>query len=116
VLTFYPQELKVSRAADALMDIIAVVPSSARGNGMLLGSGDVLAALRGVLFEVGGPQSAFLWRMDMRMEQLGIFPQAWSYRMLPSHIVEDVTGDEDAGDQDTGHAEWETGSTTQLLC
>ncbi|KAF5018252.1 hypothetical protein F66182_9781 [Fusarium sp. NRRL 66182] len=56
----YGIELKVFRLADAMLDIVACTPLSARGDGMLLGSGDILCSFQHVLHAVGGRESLFL--------------------------------------------------------
>lgn len=93
----YGMELKVFRLADAMLDIVAVAPLSARGDGMLVGTGDVLQSLQTVLFQVGGRRSAFVHKMQMRMNQLELTTGSWPYAMLSSSSSEGggsrVTGD-----------------------
>ncbi|KAF4459384.1 sucrose utilization SUC1 [Fusarium albosuccineum] len=64
----YGIELKVFRLADTMMDIVACTPWSARGSGMLVGSGDILDSLQRVLLAVGGQESTFLQRMHAHKE------------------------------------------------
>lgn len=83
----YGLELKVFRVADAMLDIVACDPPSARrgygdGGSMLVGTGDILQSLQFVLYQVGGRQSTFVERVQMRMTHLGMTTGAWPYSML----------------------------------
>ncbi|RSL62132.1 hypothetical protein CEP53_004866 [Fusarium sp. AF-6] len=78
----YGMELKVFRLADAMLDIVACTPFSARGNSMLVGSGDVLVTLSRVLLAVGGRESRFLHRMHERMSQLEVGNSQWPYAAI----------------------------------
>lgn len=75
-----------------MLDIVACTPCSARGNGMLLGSGDVLATLSRVLLAVGGKQSRFLHKMHERMSQLEVHSGQWPYA-----VVSESNDEEDDG-------------------
>lgn len=80
----YGMELKVFRLADAMLDIVACAPSTARGDGMLIGTGDVLQSLQSVLLQVGGRKSTFVHKMQLRMTQMELTTGSWPYSMLSS--------------------------------
>ncbi|RSL97252.1 hypothetical protein CEP52_011024 [Fusarium oligoseptatum] len=88
----YGMELKVFRLADAMLDIVACTPFSARGNSMLVGSGDVLATLSRVLLAVGGRESRFLHRMHERMSQLEVGNSQWPYAAISESKDEEDDG------------------------
>lgn len=75
-------ELKVFKLADAMLDIVACVPSSARGDGMLVGTGDILLSLQSVLCQVGGRESTLVDKMQLRMTQLELTTGSWPYSTL----------------------------------
>ncbi|KAJ4266276.1 hypothetical protein NW762_004260 [Fusarium torreyae] len=91
----YGIELKVFRLADAMLDIVACTPWSAHGNGMLLGSGDILYSLQHVLHAVGGPESTFLRQIQTRMSQLELTTGSWPYVSVSesSNAVEEIEDD-----------------------
>lgn len=72
-----------------MLDIVACAPWSARGDGMLVGSGDVLYSLQCVLLAVGGQESTFLRKMQQRMSQMELTNVSWPYLALASSSSED---------------------------
>ncbi|KAM5350551.1 hypothetical protein ACJ41O_007056 [Fusarium nematophilum] len=90
----YGIELKVFRLADAMLDIVDCAPRSARGDGMLVGSGDILNSLQRVLLDVGGQNSVFLRNIQLRMSQLEMNTGSWPYLTLEAPVDETEAGEE----------------------
>ena len=67
-----------------MLDIVQCAPWSARGDGMLVGSGDILYSLQCVLLAVGGKRSTFIGKMQDRMTQLELNSGSWPYLAIPS--------------------------------
>ena len=67
------------RMADALLDIIACVPGSAREGGIGVGMGDILYSLKNVLLDIGGVKSGFLDKLQIRMANSELGRRPWPY-------------------------------------
>ncbi|KND93688.1 putative sucrose utilization protein SUC1, partial [Tolypocladium ophioglossoides CBS 100239] len=83
----YGMELKLFKVADAVMDVVTCAPWSARSDGMLLGSGDILSSLLSFLETIGGLRSEFASKLQSRMANLDTTVSLWRYLglMQPGH-------------------------------
>lgn len=74
--------------ADAILDIMMCVPSSASPNGrMAAGAGDVLSSLQKIVFMVGGEQSEFFGKLQLRLGTFTAASGADPCRMLSAAEV-----------------------------
>lgn len=79
LLTWWTQELKVFRMADALLDILACSPGSTKEGGICVGMGDILHGLQNVLLDIGGLKSRFLDNLQIRMSNSELAKRPWPY-------------------------------------
>ncbi|PWI68784.1 hypothetical protein PCL_01873 [Purpureocillium lilacinum] len=101
----YGMELKVYRAADTVIDLLACSPAIDHDHGMCFGLEDVLCSLKDVLVGVGGPKSMFVEKVKGRMasSELGDRPWPYATMALPAynHDARCEVTDEDSSASDT---------------
>lgn len=59
------------------MDVVTCAPWSARSDGMLMGSGDVLSSILNILVTLGGARSEFTTKLQSRMGTLDTAGSLW---------------------------------------